>query len=86
MLHKYEGEWQAARKSVVANKKNRLLVIDCEIQVPAESKDDRHEFMVCAAQGQIHWSLAAASPADQDQWVRALSMSNGPGISADPAS
>ena len=70
MLHQYQDERQAERKS--ATKKNRIPLMNCEVSV-MESKDDRSEFIVSALLGRVQWHLAAHNGKERQRWISALS-------------
>lgn len=72
MLHQYESEQEASRKSSSANKKNRLQLKYCQVTVPECEKDDKYRFLVAALDGRIQWQLAAQAKEDRQRWKRVL--------------
>jgi peroxisomal coenzyme A diphosphatase NUDT7 len=72
MLHQYEGDRQATRKTASATKKNRLPLVDSDVSLVPVSKEGRYEFVVGALSGRVRWHLAAQTDDERQQWIRAL--------------
>jgi len=87
MLHQYDSELQWQRKSVSANKKNRLPLTGCVVSPILSSPpdrcnncndqstqlcDDRYEFSVSALGGRVSWTLAARTSEEQAEWMKAI--------------
>jgi hypothetical protein len=75
ILHEYDTEDQARRKSNSANKKNRLLLatgLASTVTALPSSSSDKNEFIVSVMEGQIEWHLATATPTEQTEWIAIL--------------
>lgn len=76
MLHQYDTQQMAERKSQSASKKNRLrLDDDSSINIQDMEKncdDDRYGFSISILDGRIVWYLAASSSQERSQWKQWL--------------
>jgi 8-oxo-dGTP pyrophosphatase MutT (NUDIX family) len=84
MLHQYDNDAQALKKSHAANKKNRLPLIDVQIvripemAGPADQQSSLilYGFMVRVLQGRIEWHLATENETERQRWIELLSSSS----------
>jgi 8-oxo-dGTP pyrophosphatase MutT (NUDIX family) len=73
LLHHYDNEQQAERKSHSANKKHRLPLDDCRVQTTETASGSvKFEFVVDALLGRVEWHLASESHEDRELWVSTL--------------
>eukprot|EP00978_Attheya_sp_CCMP212_P033096 scaffold132089_cov47-Attheya_sp.AAC.2 len=74
MLHQYDSEEHASRKSLSATKKNRLPISDCQVSAPAsmDQQTQEYTFSVSVLGGRIEWTLAASSETERSKWIAAL--------------
>jgi len=78
LLHQYDNEQDAIRKSQSATKKHRLNVATAQIAFPAKTTTEEeepsppHAFTVSILEGRIRWELAAHTPAERKEWMQRL--------------
>jgi 8-oxo-dGTP pyrophosphatase MutT (NUDIX family) len=73
MLHQYDSEEHASRKSLSATKKNRLKISDCQVSMPTSiDQHQEYTFSVSVLGGRIEWTLAASSETERSKWIAAL--------------
>ena len=75
MLHQYDGERQAARRSASATKKDRLPLLELDVVVMGQDVSVGEEyfgFVVSALGGRVEWHLAAASSEERRDWTTEL--------------
>ena len=78
MLHQYDGERQAARRSASATKKDRLPLLELDVVVMGQNAsevsvgEEYYGFVVSALGGRVEWHLAAASSEERRGWTTEL--------------
>lgn len=79
MLHQYDGERQALRRSASATKKDRMPLMHVDIVITSHGNsgaaaggDGQYGFVVSALSGRVKWHLAAASSEERRGWTTEL--------------